>query len=273
MNAGLLRDPEGGPGSNLAGRLLPVLLALLLVAGAACSGKSGPKQETIAKSRAQALYRLGLRYYQDGNVRGAYGELSKAIDLEPKNPTYLSALGLVAFELDQHEQAEDLLQRAIKLDPALTEAYMQLGVVYSEMGEYDVAEQYYERALKDPAYMTPEKVYVNWGVTRLKLGDTVGAEVKFRQAIDVNPRYPRAHWELGRLMENEGDLEGALQEYQEAWKGMPEVPDLNLKLGEIYFALGDATQARVYFEKVIAVAPGSTQAGEARDYLERMPSR
>lgn len=252
---------------------LAVLGLFLVVASSGCGGKSGLNKEEIRKSRANAFYRLGLRYYQNGDVRAAYNELVNAVDLEPKNAIYRNSLGLISFSLGQYESAEEQFKRALKLDPSLTDAHMKLGVVYSETGRFELAEQEYFQALQDPGFMTPEKVYVNWGVMLLKNGDPEGAETKFRQAIDVSPRYPRGHYELARVLEQTGDTDAALQEYLEAWEGLSEVPDLNLKLGELYLGLGDSAQARVYFEKVIAVAPGTTEAGAARDYLKKIPSR
>jgi type IV pilus biogenesis/stability protein PilW len=250
------------------GAVLLAIAALLL----GCTG-GGPSKKSVNESRADALYRLGARYYQDGNLRAAYSELLKAVDLEPKNAAYRNLLGLVAFSLGEYESARDQFERVLKLDPALTDAHMNLGMVYSEMEDYPRAEQEYLRTLQNPAYLTPEKVFVNWGLTLKKQGDREGAEAKFRQAIDVSPRYPRAHYELAAILEEQGDVDEALREYLEAWKSLSEVPELNLKIGELYLRLGDGAQARIYLEKVIAIAPGSTQAGRAREHLDRLDAR
>ena len=268
---GMGRDGSFGR-ARRAAVLLAVGLGLSLLLMLPGCAKKGAKQ-SVDESRAQAFYRLGLRFLQDENLRAAYGELSKAVDLQPRNPIYRNALGLLSLSLGRHESAEEQFKRALKLDPTLTDAHMNLGMVYSETGRFELAAQEYGYTLQDPAYLTPEKAYLNWGLTLLKSGNSKEAEAKFRMAIDASPRYSRGHYELARVIEGAGDLEAALREYQEAWKGLSEVPELNLKLGQLYMELGDGTQARVYFETVIAVAPGSTQAGEARDYLDKIPSR
>jgi Tfp pilus assembly protein PilF len=115
-------------------------------------------------------------------------------------------------------------------------------------------------------------VYVNWGLTLRKRKDPAGAEAMLRKALDASPRYSRAHFELGRLLEEQGQNDAALREYLTAWDGMPELAELNLRLGDIYCSRGETDRARPYLEKVVAAAPTSTEAEKARLLLRGCPS-
>jgi Tfp pilus assembly protein PilF len=197
-------------------------------------------------------------------------ELERAVELDPRNAVYRNSFGLTYFSLGEYELSEAQFKRALKLDPSYTEVHANLGLVYSEMERYDLAVQEYATAVADPGYLTPERVYINWGLTLEKQNDMVGAQAKLREAVATNPRYPRGHYELARFLEDHGDEPGALEEYLRAWSGMSEVPVLNLKIGEILLNRGDDGQARRYLEKVIAVAPDSAEAGQARVHLDRL---
>jgi type IV pilus assembly protein PilF len=246
-------------------KAIPLLLALLLPALLACGGG---QKKAVAKSRATAHFQLSVRYFQQGGVRAALQEVTKAVDLEKKNTDYLAFMGLVQFSLGQYLLAEESLLKVLELNPAITDTHVTLAMVYSETERYDDARDHYRIALGDPAYLTPEKAYINWGLTELKQGDEINAESLFREALEVSPRYPRAHWELGRLLESQGHASKALAEYLEAWKtGMSEFPVLNLKLGELYLARGEQAEAQIYLEKVIGVSPDSPEAETSRRLL------
>jgi len=249
-------------------RLLAAVAALSLVIG----GCGNAAKKDFDDSRANSYYQLGLRYFEEGQQRPALKEIERAVELDPKNAVYRNSYGLVYFSLGEYALSEAQFKRALRLDPSYTDIHANLGMVYSEMERYDLAVKEYAIAMADPGYLTPERVYINWGLTLEKQNDMVGAQAKLREAVATNRRYPRAHYELARFLEDHGDEPGALEEYLQAWAGMSEVPVLNLKIGEIFLNRGDDGQARRYLEKVIAVAPDSPEASQARTHLERLSS-
>jgi type IV pilus biogenesis/stability protein PilW len=244
-------------------------LILLLVA----CGAEATKKKDVSESRANAHYQFALRLYEQGQVRNALAQMLSAVELEPNNAVYRNSLGFVYFSLGEYDLARENYDKAIRLDPAFTEVRVNLALVESEQGRYAQAEADYRRALADPAYPTPEKVYVNWALTLRKRGDLAGAETMIRKSLEASPRYPRAHFELGRLLEEQGKGDAALEAYLKAWEGMPELAELNLRLGEIYCKRGESDRARPYLEKVIAAAPTSVEAEKARMLLRGCPSR
>jgi Tfp pilus assembly protein PilF len=63
--------------------------------------------------------------------------------------------------------------------------------------------------------------WVNLGITRIKLGDSTGAEAAFRKAIDANSQQAEAWNQLGILYRRSGRLEEAQSTYNEALKHDP----------------------------------------------------
>jgi type IV pilus biogenesis/stability protein PilW len=245
------------------------ILVVLLVS--MTSGFAGKRKQAKEKDAAMASsrFQLGSRYLQDGELRRALGEFSEAVRLQPRNARYHNGLGQVYFFLSEYDLAEEHLRKAIKLNPAISDAHHNLALVFSERGDYPAAEEAYMAALEDPAYLTPEKVYLNWGKTLQRKGDLQGAEEKIRKALDLNPRYIRGYQELGRLLQEKGDDAGALQAYLKAYSGIPEQAELNLNIGELYLRQGRAGEARRYLQKVLDTAPPeSSEALRARAFLQ-----
>ena len=234
------------------------------------AGCGNPTKKAFDERRAGSIHRLGARLLEQGEPRSALPQLERAVDVAPKNALYRNSLGLCFFALGRWDLAEEQYKRALKLDAALTEAHSNLGVVFIQKGSYELAEAEFRRALADPGYLYPERVHINWGLMLEEQGLFRQAEERFREAIQANARYPRGHYELGRFLEKRGDRVGALREYLQAWGGMSEVPALNLKLAQLYMQRGEVARAQPYLEKVIAVAPASDEASQARAYLDRL---
>lgn len=142
-------------------------------------------------------------------------------------------LGVEYVKRGQHERALDKFKRAVSQDPHLGPAHAYLGYVYEQVGQPGEAEKHYKTALrlddddatvrnmyavylcrndriKDaekhflaaatvPAYKTSETAYTNAGLCVLKLPDNEKAEGYFRQALQINPEYPDALWQMAKL--------------------------------------------------------------------------
>ncbi|TDI11518.1 MAG: tetratricopeptide repeat protein [Acidobacteria bacterium] len=245
--------------------LLVVLLISLTSASAGKRKQAKERDAAVATSR----FRLGSSYLQDGDLRRCLSEFLEAVRLQPREARFHNGLGQVYFFLNEYDLAEEHLRRAIKLNPGMSEAHHNLALLFSDRGDYAAAEESYLAALADPAYLTPEKVYLNWGKTLQRKGEVDAAEKKIRKALEVNPLYIRGYRELGRLLEDKGEDAAALEAYLKAYLGIPEHAELNLKIGELYLRQGSADQARRYLQKVIDTAPPeSSEALRAHAFLQ-----
>ncbi len=246
-----------------------VIMVVLLIS--LTSGTAGKRKQAKEKDAAVAgsRFRLGSHYLAEGEVRRALSEFSEAVRLQPRNAHYQHGLGLAYFFVDEYDLAEEHFRKAIKINPGFSEAHHSLALVFSAGGEYADAEESYLAALEDPAYATPEKVYLNWGKMLQRKGDSTAAEEKIRKALELNPRYIRGYKELGRLLEDKDQDAAALEAYLKAYSGVPEDAELNLKIGELYLRQGRAEQARRYLQKVIDTAPPeSSEALRAHAFLQ-----
>src|SRR5262245_1642098 len=106
----------------LAGFLLAVSLA----------GCASTADDEVRKIRAQALYEQRLRRLSDKQVSLGLISLKEAVQLDPENPGYRNALGVLYLDLRKPAEAEAEFRKAIQLDPGYAEAEHNLGLAFSE---------------------------------------------------------------------------------------------------------------------------------------------
>ena len=69
---------------------------------------------------------------------------------------------------------------------------------------------------------------------------------------------------LGTVLQERGDIEGALSVYRQAWMLEPEAQGLELFMGQAYAISGQRDSAIAVLQRVIAREPGNVQV---RDLL------
>lgn len=240
-----------------------LLLAAACLAG--CGSNTATKKP--AQPSTQEQVRAAQSLFRAGRVSEALEMLDEAREREPDDARLHSIYGTLCFQAGRYAEAEAAFLAALALDPYLTDAHNFLGAVYAETGRYAEAEEQYTIALRDPAYPTPELVYLNLGLLRVSRGEDEEAVESFRRAVEIDPRFYKGHYELASVLDRLGRLQEAVGEYEVAEPGYGKSGEYHYRLGLAYFRLGQKDLARQSLERAIAVAPGSTSAARAHDLL------
>jgi tetratricopeptide (TPR) repeat protein len=118
---------------------------------------------------------------------------------------------------------------------------------HNELGRLLIAKDFpadaaveFERALNlDPGFYP---AWYNLGLARASMGDVTGARRAFRRTVQLRKGHGPAHFELGLLEEAAGDMAGAVAHYAKALRHNPELMDVRvnpriLDSGLIHLAL------------------------------------
>jgi Tfp pilus assembly protein PilF len=245
------------------------ILIVAIVAGlaAACGGKQASTANEPEVTTPQKI-RMAQSFLTAGRVNDALELLEETIEQEPDNAYLRNFRGQVLFFAGRYEEAVEALLGALELDPHLSDAHNNLGIVYDAMGRKNEAEKQYRLALADPAYPTPEKVYSNLGVLYSSQGRDREAIDELRRAVEIDPKFYQAHFELASVLERVGELDEAVREYKVAAPGYRDDGRYFYRLGLAYFRLGLKEEAKENLSRAVALAPGSPSAAQADDLLE-----
>jgi len=206
---------------------------------------------------------LGAAYLQKARESGDtayYGKagavLQKAVSLQPTDFEALASLGVLALARHQFREALDYGQRARALN-----AYnaRTLGVIVDaqvELGDYPAA----VRSMQSMVDQRPDMgSYARVSYLRELHGDRAGALSMMRQAVESGSGVPehlawtRAH--TGLLLFNNGDLDGAQREYDDALRASPAYVPARAGQARVAGARGDLDGAIALYEDVTRVMP------------------
>ncbi len=237
------------PARRRAGRGSAALLALALCA--TCLWTCAGNQREQALRDAELHYKLGDGHFRDHQVAAAIRELHLAVKANPDHAEAQHLLGFLYLGRREYELALRHLQRAVAIEPEYLMAVNTLGACYLALCQWDEAALLFERLSESPLYGTPyiaqnnlglalhrkgddeaavrrfQKAvlfnakfcvgYNNLGMALLELGRIDEAERSLREALRADPeceRYAEPHLHLGRILERDGRLEAALDEYR-----------------------------------------------------------
>jgi Flp pilus assembly protein TadD len=81
------------------------------------------------------------------------------------------------------------------------------------------------------------------GDQKYRRGDREGALAEYREAVRREPNIAEAHFDIGRILDLEGNPDAALPEYMTAAKLSPGTPRYRNNLADLYFRHEDYDQA------------------------------
>jgi tetratricopeptide (TPR) repeat protein len=176
-----------------------------------------------ARERARVLFNLGVVERERERLPAAQRCLEESAARWPRahllsSPTArhelartLYTLGVCAFERKDFVSAEAALERALAVESGHHKAHYQRALVALERGLPDAAEVSLRRALALQRDYAPAHYALGRALSDRDPGK---ARLHLREAVLGKPPVRRAHLDLGRLLEQLGDLEGARREYQ-----------------------------------------------------------
>lgn len=91
---------------------------------------------------------LGVLAARGGDLKTAYTDDSRALQLEPNDSDACTELAKALIQMDRKDEARQLLERAVQIDPSNYVAHFRLGTLYRQQGKTDEAKQQVEVYLR-----------------------------------------------------------------------------------------------------------------------------
>jgi len=233
-----------------------------------------------------ALSNLGVVYSHTNRADRAIAVYGRALQLSPDDKAILLNLGLVYLRQEAHSKALPLFARVVELDPQHLQARQLLAVCRAYVGQLAPAIQDLE-ALRAAA-PRDENILFLLGFAYLKNHDSekakaifqlmfeaVGpvrtqfligkanfeaillpqAEESFLEVLRLDPGFPGAHLELGKVYISLRQNDDAIRELELALEANPGDGDASYFLGSLLVQEGREEQGVPYLERATKLKP------------------
>ena len=272
----LVDEAERDPKSVRASKLLVTAAGIFFLDGkylnAAIAWK---KAEAIVPLNERSRFTLAMAYVKLNRRDWARPELEKLAAAEPRNPLYLYWLGRLDYDARNYTSAIVRMQNVIELDPKMMRAYDSLGLCYDYLGKFEEAVKVYDRAVELNGQQSKPSPWphLDLAVSLISLNRLSEAEKNLREAIGYDPKLPQAHYQLGRVLEIQGQYEASAQSLNQAAALDPAFPEPHYLLGKIYHRLGNEPRSKAEIDRFqqlrrASEAPATTGVAPPRAHVD-----
>ena len=177
---------------------------------------------------------------------------TRAAELRPGDPTFQNSIGqmwLARADLvrtmangskaaqfqqqytDALNNAATAFQKAIDMSPSYGLAIYNLGAVYDRQGKTTEAIKQLERIA--PYNTDQPTLMFELGLLYIRANRHADALTVMQRAVLLAPQYSNARWYVALLLEEKGDIAGALAQLTEVQKSNPDNATLNAKISQL----------------------------------------
>jgi Tfp pilus assembly protein PilF len=162
--------------------LVPLLFVLSLV--------SGQVHGQVTTTSADALYKEGVSYYEQGNREKALELLNKALEIDPRHKDALSYKGNISRELGRFEDDFESWDRYVALDSSNAIGWFNRAFPLAMLKRYHEADDSYRHAKR----LAPDDSHIMMGYGRflMETGNYEGAKGEFERATSGTSPDPAA---------------------------------------------------------------------------------
>ena len=134
---------------------------------------------------------------------------------------------------------------------------MALGMDYREQGELDKAVAEFQQAIElDPDFV---EAHYNLGLTHADRGEFDAAIAEYEKALELAPDLAEAHNGLGTVYFDTNRLDQALAKYTEAIQLDPDFADPYFNLGHVYLSMDRHAEALAAYLEADRLSPGDAE--------------
>ena len=207
----------------------------------------------IDSANAHAIQRLGLSYYQLGEIGPSFPFLLKTKELVPDDVESRLKLGTMYLAGHKNTEAREEATFVLERDPKNLDALLLWAGSAETPQDVGDAVERLEAAQSD--FGEKAKPYLALGALYLRKQDVVKAEQAFKRAVTVEPKSIEAHTLLGNFYLAKRDSANAEQEFKAAASIAPVGSPARVTLADFYLMLNRPEEAKQVLTDINKQAP------------------
>ncbi|MFC1467912.1 tetratricopeptide repeat protein [Verrucomicrobiota bacterium] len=239
-----------------------ILSTVVLLAFFGCNVNPGDRE-----------YHRALKLWEQGKLVRARASLEKAINKRAgsqKNAVAYNQLGLILWELNEPQKAQQAFNDSRKLDARRFDACYNLGSVLCWGGQLSEAQE----VLREASMISPQdsRPLEALAVARLKNKDWKGASVDLKSALKRNPGSARLETAQALIdLHSAAGSAAAVRRLKSVIEKDPKYAPAVFNMGAIYYHwLKDGAKAEKFLEEYLQLAPQGAMAELASDTVKEI---
>lgn len=157
--------------------------------GAAAAEEAGTLPQLTQELAQRAAAAVSKKDWK--TARSAYSEM---VEADPANAPALANLGAVEYQLKEYEAAIGHLEKALAVKPGLAQTWLTLGMVHYDREDPMRALSALSRAVAEKP--DDPRAHNHLAAAAKALGWLAAAESELQRALDLDPNYAEAHFNL-----------------------------------------------------------------------------
>jgi tetratricopeptide (TPR) repeat protein len=181
------------------------------------------------------------------------------------------------YKEEKYDEAIAVFNEFLVKYPDIYQTRLNLGACFLKKDDPDKAAVEFQAVLdktlmthgslaKDP--QTSVQALSGLGEIALKKGDFESAKNQFTQALEISPKDEVAAYNVGEIFFSNQKPEDAIKYFELAIQIKKDWPKPYYRIGIVQLNRGDYDKALEYFNKLVALAPDSPDAAQARIMID-----
>jgi Flp pilus assembly protein TadD len=195
---------------------------------------------------------------EKGNFEEAERSLKKALTINENPAGTYKSLGYVYLKQGRFKDAETNIKRSIELGQSTVWAWNNLGITQFEQGKMIDAEESFLVSLG--VLKNNPFAYFYLGSIKETQGNNGAAEVNYREALELRPKYIEPRLALANLLATQQKIDEAMIQIKIGEQENPDVSNVLLAQGGVYLQNKQCQEAVNIFNEYVAKVPNNYRA-------------
>jgi len=197
--------------------------------------------------------RAADEFLKADDFAGAERQCRNALELNPKNATVHSTLGVAMARQGKLDEAIRHFTEAVRLNPGDIDAHYSLGQAMARQGKPDEAIRHFSAVLRLKPDHAEAHGYI--GSIMFAGGMLKEAALHLSEAVRLDPNYADAHYNLGQVMFRQGKFDATISHLSQVIRLKPDDAQAHYKLALALAQQGQTDQAIRHYSKAVSLKP------------------
>lgn len=229
-----------------------------------------PSGSSDVGGRARTWYTEGAKQAFLGLYDEAARSFESALEIRPDWPAATLALGAAFLAQERWADAAQVLTSAVSLDNSDPLASATLSIAWMMQGDYAAAVESWKQVVRTTRDEAQKTSRASLDVARERQEMANEALEALNNAVNLDPDFAKAHFNLGILYDQIHHYPAAITAYEKVAELSPEIPIIHFRLGVAYNRVGRIQEAEAAIQRYISMVADPMLLPQVETFLKRM---